>query len=197
VGFIQAGFDVGTANYDGGLTRSAIQPATTTVDWLSSAFAGKGDDDVWPWYDKKSQKTGTGSGTWTSNPPITMTDWPGMAFPAKYNPNDAGAPASDNDLTTAKETFSFTVQMGVRTLNSALGADTHYFSEANSSWKVNFVWPLATPNLSIVTLGPAWKTPGTPTEIPVNVVPTIIDHNIPYFRWNPATCPPAVCPLNP
>jgi hypothetical protein len=197
VGFIQAGTDTGTANYAGGLTRTVMVPATTTVDWMLSASKGPGKNDEWPWYSKKSRKTGEGSGSWTSDPPLSMADLPGLGVPTKYNPNDASAANSGNKIVSATETFSFTLHMGARTLNSALGADTHYFSEADTSWKANFVWPLATPNLSIVTASAPWTTPAAPAEIPVNVVPTTTNHNIPYFRWNPATCPPAVCPLNP
>ena len=112
-----------------------------------------------------------------------MADSPGILIPAQYNPNDDADQNRHVGDPKAAAAKSFTIQMGVRTLDADLGADTHYFSEAKSSWSANFVWPLAAPNVSLVTLGPAWKAPGTSTEIIVNVVPSTINSNAPFARW--------------
>jgi hypothetical protein len=87
---------------------------------------------------------------------------------------------------SGKDTFAFTVRIGVRTLDTDVGADTHYFTEGQTTWTVTFIWPV-TPGVKIVTLGPAsWTAPAVPSEINVNVVPTSTNHNAPFLRVIPS-----------
>jgi len=183
IGFMQLGVDAGNATYattPPGKKRVITIPTTMSVDWLSTPPAA---NDDWPWYDQSSRFTGTGSGTWTQ--PIPMADSPGFSFPSQYNPNNAADPNKNKALVSASDAFAFTVRIGVRTLNADLGANSHYFSEGQSTWVTNFVWPV-TPGVSIVTLGPqAWTVPAAPTEIAVNVVPTVTNHNANFLRMIP------------
>jgi hypothetical protein len=112
-----------------------------------------------------------------------MSDSPGLSIPALLDPNHPG-PTSANALNTAAETFCFEIKVGVRTLDADLSANTHYFDVSHSTWRVNFAWPVVA-GVSIVTTGPAWAVPASPTEISVNVVPTSTNHNAPFLRWIP------------
>lgn len=184
LGFIQHGSDTGSSNYattPAGGRRTVTTPTANTVDWLSSPDTA-GPTDEWPWYDSSARATGSGSGTWTST--LSMTDSPGLSIPAQHDPNNAADPNSTKPITTAAETFSFIIRIAARTLHPDLGADKHYFDQANSTWTVNYAWPVI-PGVSIVTTGPAWTTPGGPTEVSVNVVPTSKNHNAPFLRWIP------------
>jgi hypothetical protein len=184
VGYIQHASISGSAMYatsPAGGTRTATTPTSDSVDWLGSPSA-VGATDEWPWYDQSARQTGPGNSTWSTT--LTLTDSPALGFPAKYNPNDATNPNSAKPLSTANGTFSFIIRVGVRTLDADLGADKHYFDEGNSTWKVNFVWPLV-PGVSIVTTGAAWTTPRSPNEVNVNVVPSSILLNAPFLRWIP------------
>lgn len=179
VGFIQHGSDSGSASYVGGLNRTVTTPPDETVDWLSSP-SGKADGDEWPWYDSSARDTGSGSGTW--NATLSMSDSPGLSIPARYKPNDPADPNSAAAITGAAETFEFTIRIAARTIDEDLEADKHYFDEAHSTWTVNYLWPVV-PGVSIVTVGGAWQTPGAPSEVDVNVVPTCVNHNAPFLRW--------------
>lgn len=179
VGFIQHGSDSGSATYSAGLTRHVATPTSATVDWLSST-SGAGGTDEWPWYDATARATGTGTGTWSQT--LKMNDSPTLAIPAQYKANDPSDAHSSDALTSASETFAFVIRIAARTLDSELDADKHYFDESNSTWSVNNVWPVV-PAVSIVTHGTSWVVPPNPSEVDVNVVPTIINHNPPYFRW--------------
>lgn len=179
VGYIQHGSDAGSASYAGGLTRTVTTPTADTVDWLSSP-GGPSPGDEWPWYDATARATGSGTDTW--NQVLAMSDSPGLSIPAKFRPNIPADPNTAAAIVSAAETFSFSIQIAARTLDADLGADKHYFDEAHSTWSVNYVWPLV-PAVSIVTVGPAWTTPGGPTEVSVNVVPTSTSHNAPFLRW--------------
>jgi GT2 family glycosyltransferase len=184
VGFMQAAFDAGSATYattPPGKKRVVTIPTTTSVDWLSTPPAA---NDDWPWYDEPSRVTGTGSGSCTL--PIPMSDSPAfVAFPSQYNPNNAGDPNKNAALVSGNDSFAFTLRIGVRTLDPAPGANTHYFSEGQTTWTTNFVWPV-TPAVSIVTTGSAtWTVPAVASEISVNVVPTVTNHNIPFLRVIP------------
>lgn len=189
VGFIQGYSDSGSSNYAGDIKRTVTVPTNTAVDWMSGITPGATDE--WPWYDQSVRATGAGTGTWSTT--FKMTDSPALSIPAEYNPNDAADANKNKALATAAETEPFPFRLGARTLDSDLGADTHYFDESDSKWTVNYAWPVVA-GASIVTLGGAWTTPGAPTEIPVNVVSASIVGNGPFLRWNPATCKPAVCP---
>ncbi|MBI3757310.1 MAG: hypothetical protein HY267_04970 [Deltaproteobacteria bacterium] len=181
VGYIQHGSDAGSATYattPAGGARTVTIPTTGTVDWLAPSAT-----DEWPWYDQSSRETGSGSGTW-SKPDLTLEDSPGLSIPAQYNPNNAGDPNTTKPINTARETFAFIIRIAARTLDSDLEADKHYFDEGNSTWTVNFVWPVV-PGISIVTTGAAWTTPGSPSEVSVNVIPTSTNHNSPFLRWTP------------
>lgn len=175
VGFIQHGSDSGSATYAGGLTRTVRTPTANTVDWYSSSAT-----DEWPWYDTTARETGSGTGTWSHA--LSMDDSPGLSIPAQYKPNDPADPHSTNAITSASETFAFVIRIAARTLDTELDADKHYFDESNSTWTVNYVWP-AVPGTSIVTVGAAWTIPGGPSEVKVNVVPTSMNHNAPFLRW--------------
>jgi hypothetical protein len=181
VGYIQHGSDAGSANYattPAGGRRTVTIPTAGTVDWFSSSAT-----DEWPWYDQSSRETGTGSGTW-SKADLTLDDSPGLSIPAQFNPNNAANPNATKPITTASEIFAFVIRIAARTLDNDLEADKHYFDEGNSTWQVNFVWPV-TPGVSIVTTGAAWTTPASPSEVSVNVIPTSTNHNSPFLRWIP------------
>ena len=179
VGFVQHGADSGSASYVGGLKRTVTTPTNDTVDWLSSPSGPSGGDE-WPWYDSSARDTGSGSGTWSTN--LSMSDSPGLSIPAEYKPNDPADPNSGAKITGAAESFEFTIRIAARTLDEGLDAHKHYFDEANSTWTVHYVWPVV-PGVSIVTVGGAWQAPGGPSEVLVNVVPTCVNHNAPFLRW--------------
>jgi hypothetical protein len=81
--------------------------------------------------------------------------------------------------------LDFVIRTAVRTLDTDLQADKHYFDQGHSTWSVNFRWTVV-PGVSIVTTGPAWTKPGSPKEVSVNVVPTATNHNAPFLRWVPS-----------
>lgn len=184
VGYIQGDADSGSATYattPAGGKRTIKVPSVTTVDWLSSP-SGPGATDEWPWYDQGVRATGSGSGTWSTT--LTIVDSPGLSLPAQHNPNNAADPNATKPLSTASSTLAFVIRVGARTLDADLGADKHYFNEAHSTWSVNVVWPVI-PAVSIITIGPAWTTPASPSEIDVNLVPAAINANAPFLRWEP------------
>jgi len=178
VGYIQHGSDSGSATYDAGGSRTVTVPTTDTVDWYQPSAT-----DEWPWYDQSSRETGAGSGTWSST--LTLVDSPGLSIPAQHDPNNAADPNATKPLITASETFAFVIRIAARTLDTDLDADKHYFDEANSTWTVNYVWPMV-PAVSIITTGAAWTKPGGPSEVSVNVIPTSKNHNGPFLRWIPS-----------
>jgi hypothetical protein len=73
--------------------------------------------------------------------------------------------------------------MAARTLDSDLGADTHYFNEAGSYWWATFRWPVGSG--SIITHGTGWTRPSLATEIDVDYVPTQIDLNPNFAQFIP------------
>lgn len=192
VGFMQAGVDSGNAQYPAPPAppappvvhnRQITVPTTTTIDWLTGLV--KGPTDEWPWYDANSKDTGTGSGTWART--LIMTDSPETFFPAQFNPTNPGVPDATSPITTGHDTLAFVTCIAARTLDPALQANALYFDHGHSPWATNFVFPMV-PNVSIVTF-PApqvWTFPTQPRALPVNVVPTSINHNNPYLRWIPA-----------
>ena len=183
VGFIQHESDVGSSSYTGGLRRTVATPTSVTVDWLTNT-TGLAATDEWPWYDTTARATGAGTGSW--NTTLTMQDSPVLSIPSQYNPNDAADPDRNRGLTSATEAEGFVIRIAARTLDGDLGADKRYFAEANSSWRVNFAWPV-TVGVSIVTVGPDWTRPGDPSEVDANVVPAVINANDPFMRWKCAT----------
>jgi hypothetical protein len=183
VGFIQHASDVGSSSYTGGLRRTVATPTGVTLDWLAKT-TGPGPTDEWPWFDKSARKTGAGTGSWSDT--LKMDDSPDMSFPSQYNPNDAADPDKNEALASASETSGFVIRIAARTLDNDLGADKRYFAEANSSWRVNFPWPV-TAGVSIVNVGPDWTRPADPSEVDINVVPAAINANAPFFRWKCAT----------
>jgi hypothetical protein len=195
VGYIQHGYDDGgSASYPQQLTRTLKEPTSITVDWLSSP-TGLGANDVWPWYNAAgntmsgctSPATTTGSGTGSWKGTLCMSDSPSLSLPAEYNPNDPTDRFMHVHLISARDNFNFLLQMVVRTLDSNLEADTHYFEEARANWSVHFHWPVV-PGISNVVSDPDWGTkPPSPTEANVNIVPTIINHNARFRRWRCAT----------
>jgi hypothetical protein len=188
VGFMQHESDVGFSAYTGGLERIVATPTSITVDWLTTTTGLAGTDE-WPWYDTTARATGAGTGSW--NTTLTMQDAPVLSIPSQYNPNDAADPDRNRALTSASETEGFVIRIAARTLDNDLGADKRYFAEANSSWRVNFAWPV-TVGVSIVTVGPDWTRPGDASEVDVNVVPAVINANDPFMRWKcqTRTCQP-------
>lgn len=186
IGYIQSGVDAGDATYattpPPRKKRVITIPTTTSVDWLTSPCSPTAND-IWPWYDASSRVTGTGSGSFTKI--VTMGDSPSFGFPKQYNPNNAVDPNKSAALVSAQNSFAFKVAIAVRTLDTDLGADTHYFTEGQTTWTTNFLWPV-TPGVSIVTTGPAsWTVPPAADEISVNVVPTATNHNAPFLRMIP------------
>jgi hypothetical protein len=182
VGYIQHGADSGSATYSttpAGHVRTVTTPTSTTLDWL----AGVPTDD-WPWYDTTARETGSGTGTWSTT--VTMQDSPVLSIPSQYNPNNASDPNTSKRLSTAAAAFAFVIRIAARTSDTDLGAEKHYFDEAHSTWTVNYGWPAGPPGVSLVTAGTAWTTPGSPSEVSVNVVPTRTNHNIPFLRWIPS-----------
>jgi hypothetical protein len=179
VGFIQHESESGFANYEGGLKRTLKLPASDAIDWLSSPEGPSGSDQ-WPWYSSSASETGSGSGTWTTT--LTMMDAPKLSIPLQYNPNHQRDPHWRAALTSASASAAFTVRTAARTLDTDLDADKHYFEQTRSAWTANYVWPVK-PDVSIITLGGPWVTPGGPTEVSVNVVPAVIDSNPPFLRW--------------
>jgi hypothetical protein len=212
VGFIQHGSDSGgAALYPHNLTRVLNEPTSTAanpilaaLDWVylsppppgspPGTLPTKGANDIWPWYNgpgvnmagcgSAATVTGSGASPWKGS--LCMSDSPGLSLPAQYNPNDPTDPFRGVRLTSGRDNFDFAIQMAVRTTDSDLNADTHYFDEADSSWSVHFHWPVS-PGLGIAFSGPPWAIPASPSEIDVNVVPTAIDHNDPFRRWKCAT----------
>jgi hypothetical protein len=181
IGFIQHGSEAGSARYAPSGTRTVTVPAASGLDWLSSACNPGGTDD-WPWYDQTARATGAGASPWTTI--IAMSDSPQLSIPALLDPNHPG-PTSANALNTAAQTFSCEIKVGVRTLDADLAANTHYWDLSHSTWSVNFAWPVVA-GVSIVTTGPAWVVPASPTEISVNIVPAATNGNGPFLRWIPA-----------
>jgi GT2 family glycosyltransferase len=185
VGFMQAGVDAGTADFPGAAPavrhRTVTVPTTTTIDWLSSPPSAT---DNWPWYDDTAKDRGTGSGTWARA--LSMSDSPQLDMPAQFNPNHPADPDATRGITAGHDTFAFQIRMGVRTLDTAMQANTLYFDHGRSTWAANYAWPVV-PGTSIVAF-PAgnWIVPSAPTRIPVNVVPTVRNHGVPFMRWVPA-----------
>jgi GT2 family glycosyltransferase len=188
VGLIQSGQHAGDGTYDtvpAGKRRVITLPAMANIDWLGSPCS-PGMTDEWPWYDQsvRGQPGGGDSGSWTKT--FTLTDSPGAGLPAKYNPNNGGDPNKDKALLTATDHDDFVIRMAVRTRDTDLGADKHYFEEGHQTWSVNFSWPGAA-GTPIVTTGPnSWTVPTSPTEINCNVVPSITLNVAPFRRWIPA-----------
>jgi hypothetical protein len=118
-----------------------------------------------------------------------MNDSPSRSIPAHYNYNDRNDQFRSVGLISARDFFDAIIRVGVRTLDDDLAADTHYFDEANSSWRLNYHWPV-TAGLNAVVTGPDWTRPGSPSEINVNVVPSITNHRAPFMRWR---CASASC----
>jgi hypothetical protein len=181
IGFIQHGSDTGSSTYLPTGTRNITAPTATTVDWLVTPCT-PGATDEWPWYDQSARQTGAGASPWSAT--LSMTDSPTLFIPSQFNPNNAADPNRTNALSTALETFAFTIEIAVRTLDTALAADTHFFDEGHSTWAVNFAVPVVA-GVSIVTTGAAWAAPATPTEVSVNVVPTSTNHTVPFKQWVP------------
>jgi hypothetical protein len=194
VGFIQSITHSGNALYPQNLTRVITTPTSITVDWLSNP---QNANDLWPWYDSghfascpantNSTETGSGAASWTRT--LCMSDSPKRPIPAHYNFNDRNDQFRSVGLISARDYFDAIIRLGVRTLDNDLAADTHYFDEAHSSWRLNYHWPVAA-GLSAVVLGPDWTRPGAPSEINVNVVPSITNHRAPFMRWR---CASASC----
>jgi hypothetical protein len=192
VGYIQSGSEFGTTNFAGGKTRILTIPTTTSVDWLSNPY--NKDADLWPWYATSSQATGSGANPWSRD--LSFADAPSSDAAKIYNPNaDLNAKA-----TSATDRTPFAFYLAARTTDSEFKADTHYFSEAQTTWSADFSgsvdatgkYNLPAPNIpTIITKGDPWKMPTEPSEIKVNVVPTNILRNSPYRRWNPSN--PADC----
>lgn len=182
IGYIQHGSDAGGATYAPAGRRTVTVPTASTVDWLSSPCTPGGTDD-WPWYDQTARATGAGASPWTTT--LSMGDAPALSIPAQCDPNHPANPNSGNALNTANETFSFDIRIAVRTLDNDLDADKHYFDESHSTWNVHFVWPMV-PAVSIVATGAGWTVPPNASEVSVNVVPTVTNHNGPFLRWIPS-----------
>ena len=194
VGFMQAGFDAGNAQFGAAphvRQRQVTVPTNTTIDWLS---VPRSNNDLWPWYDANSRDRGTGSGTWART--LTMADSPTVTVPAQFNPNAAGHdPDAALAIANAHDTLAFQTFFAARTLDAALGANTLYFDHGHSTWAANFAFPVVA-GANIVTFPAAnWVIPAKPTALDVNVVPTIINHSGPkagehfvtrYLRWVPA-----------
>lgn len=176
IGYIQNGVTAGTANYPPAGHRTVATPTNDTVDWLSNPA---GPTDEWPWYDNTARDSGAGASPWSTT--LVMTDSPTIFVPSQRDPNAGDTTA----LTTAARSLSFIIRIAARTLNTDLHADTHYFDQSNSTWSVNFAWPVVA-GVSIVTLGAAWTVPPTPSEVSINVVPTIINIRNPFLRWTPS-----------
>jgi len=189
VGYIQHASASGSAAYDTtppGKKRTITTPANNALDWLSSPCSPGGLDD-WPWFHKHDRETGSGTGSWTKT--FHLDDDPAVAIPAQYNPNCASEPNRTKPLTSATITYAFVIRIGARTLDTDLGADRHYFDEANSTWSIDFAWPVV-PGITIVTIGPAWTKPAEASEIDVNVVPANTNVQAPFLRWIPDNeCP--------
>jgi hypothetical protein len=204
IGFIQNAADSGAASYSKNesdvLTRVLNAPGpipptpgVTSLDWLASR-AGPGRTDVWPWYDigqsagcpAGSTATATASGGFSWNRLLCMSDSPTMSIPVRYNPNHRSDPDKNKLLLRAVAVTAFEIRIGVRTLDEDLNANSHYFDQANSTWRLNIHYPLI-PGESYVVVGPGWTTPSTPSEINVNLVPASIYGNSPYERWKCAS----------
>jgi len=170
IGYLQQLASTGSAAYMK-KTRTVTVPTQVTLDWY-----GPSAGDEWPWYDSSARTTGTGMGTFSSK--LSMTDSPAESIPSQHNPNAGDVTA----LTTCAAADSFALRVGVRTLDTGMGADQHYFIEGESDWKANYAWPVVA-GVSIITTGANWKAPATPTEAPVNVVPAAINGNAPFLRW--------------
>jgi hypothetical protein len=184
-GYIQHGSTTGSATYSTtppGGKRTLTTPTANTVDWLSSP-SGAGATDEWPWYDSTARATGTGTGTFSKT--LTLTDSPSSAIPTKFNPNKASDPNATKPLSAGNETLVFLIRIAARTLDTDLGADKHFFDESHSTWTANYVWPVVA-GASIITTGGTWSAPASPTEASVNVVPTAINRNPPFYQWIPS-----------
>jgi hypothetical protein len=194
IGFIQSITHSGNALFPQNLTRVITTPSSTTVDWLSNP---QSPGDLWPWYDSghfpncpaNADSTETGSGNAVWNGTLCMNDSPARPIPAHYNFNDPKEQFGRVGLISARDNFVAVIRVGVRTLDNDLAADTHYFDEANSNWRLNYHWPVAA-GVSAVVLGPDWTRPPSPSEITVNVVPSITNHKAPFMRWR---CASASC----
>jgi hypothetical protein len=156
-------------------------PAASAIDWLASVCTPAAND-VWPWYDSTAMVAGTGASPFSST--LNMTDSPACSIPAAFDPNHPADPRSANALATAAETFAVDFRVGVRTVDTDLAADTHFFEAAKSSWSANYVFPVV-PGVSIVTTGAVWAIPAAPFEITINIVPAVTNGNGPFLRWIP------------
>jgi hypothetical protein len=177
VGYIQNGTPSGSATYGAGLTRTIRTATPVTVDWLSNPPQG---GDKWPWYDTSAMATGSGNNTWSTT--LSMRDSPKIPIPAQFKPTVPADPHSAAALVFGNETLAFDVCIAARTRDDDLGANKHYFDESHSTWSANFVFPVI-PGISIVTVGASWTVPPGPSEVSVNVLPTIKDILIPFLRW--------------
>jgi glycosyltransferase involved in cell wall biosynthesis len=188
VGMIQSGQHSGSSTYattPPGKQRVITLPATANIDWLVQPCS-PGPTDEWPWYDQsvRSQPGAGDLNSWTRT--FTLTDSPGAALPTEYNPNSISDPNRTKPLQTATDHDDFQVHIGVRTRNTDLGADQHYFDLGHQTWSVNFSWP-AVAGTPIVTTGPnSWIVPAAPSEINCNVVPSITLNVAPFRRFIPS-----------
>jgi hypothetical protein len=105
-----------------------------------------------------------------------------LSIPAQFHPNDAADVNRTKAISSAAETTSFTLRMAARTLDTDLDADDHFFEQGRSSWTVDNAWPVVA-GVSIVTSGPAWRIPGSATEIDIHIVPAVTNSNDPFLRW--------------
>ena len=182
VGFTQHGSDSGSATYNttpAGGKRNVVAPTADTIDWSSQP---PGPTDDWPWYDTTARDTGSGTGTW--NKTFTLQDSPACSIPRQHDPNNAADPNATKPVTAGAAAFAFVIQIAARTMDADLGADKLYFEQSRSTWTVNYAFP-ATPGVSLVAVGAAWAAPANPTLVSVNVIPTSMNHNSPFMRWNP------------
>jgi glycosyltransferase involved in cell wall biosynthesis len=188
VGLIQSGQHSGNGTYDtqpAGGTRTITLPATANIDWLGVPCS-PGPTDEWPWYDQsvRDQPAAGATGSWSKA--FTLTDSPSAGLPAEYNPNNGADPNATKPLLHATDHDDFVIRMGVRSRDTDLGADQHYYELGHQVWSVNFSWP-AVNGTSIVTTGPnSWIVPATASEIDCDVVPSITLNVAPFRRWIPS-----------
>lgn len=168
--------------------RNIVVPTLDTLDWLQAVppeDAAVCPATGWPYYETPVRGQGN-TGTWTTpGNGIHWADSPRIPVPAKYNPTDNMDANKNAALTEASIGFVFTVRVGVRTIDADNGANKHYFSHTEFPLILRFQWKNNGGTGSAFGAA-AWTRNQNPTEIDVNVVPSVINHSPKFLQWIPA-----------
>ena len=156
--------------------RMGVVARYISHDWLRVKCSPAGEP--YPWYTRYGRGTGEGECEHT----LRMSDTPKIVLPTQYDPLSPADPNALAPLMSATAVWGFNFHCCVRTRDLISEADKFYWVIKWRLWQVNFVYPVVD-DADIVTFEPNWREVTSPTDVQIDIVPTIVNIMAPFGRY--------------